>query len=175
MHGRAAAPSKLSEITPPAQPLSPWRLIRTVIRNPIETWPKPVYEQPLYRSRLMGREIVFVMEPELIRQVLVDQADAFVKAESLRRALQPLLGDAILTADGARWRWQRQAAAPIFRPDQIRHAGCPTRAEAGSSGPATTFVRRWSGWSPSDGAAIRGATTWSRVFWRSRTRKQAAR
>src|SRR3954462_14846903 len=120
MHGRAAAPSKLSEITPPAQPLSPWRLIRTVIRNPIETWPKPVYEQPLYRSRLMGREIVFVMEPDLIRQVLVDQADAFVKAESLRRALQPLLGDAVLTADGARWRWQRQAAAPIFRPDQIR-------------------------------------------------------
>ena len=41
-------------------------------------------------------------------------------AQPLRRALQPLLGDAILTADGARWRWQRQAAAPIFRPDQIR-------------------------------------------------------
>src|SRR3954462_8811374 len=120
MHGRAAAPSKLSEITPPAQPLSPWRLIRTVIRNPIETWPKPVYEQPLYRSRFMGQETVFVMEPDLVRQVLVNQADAFVKAESLRRALQPLLGDAILTADGARWRWQRQAAAPIFRPDQIR-------------------------------------------------------
>jgi cytochrome P450 len=55
----------------------------------------------------MGRETMFVMEPDLIRQVLVDQADAFVKAESLRRALQPLLGDAILTADGARWRWQR--------------------------------------------------------------------
>ena len=50
----------------------------------------------------MGREIVFVMEPDLIRQVLVNQADAFVKAESLRRALQPVLGDAILTADGAR-------------------------------------------------------------------------
>jgi cytochrome P450 len=63
---------------------------------------------------------MFIMEPDLIRQVLVEQADAFVKAESLRRALQPLLGDAILTADGARWRWQRQAAAPIFRPDQIR-------------------------------------------------------
>src|SRR4051794_41445018 len=120
MHGRAAAPSKLSKTPPPDQPLSPWRLIRTVVRNPIEAWPKPVYEQPLYRSRFMGRETVFVTDPDLVRQVLVDQADAFVKAESLRRALQPVLGDAILTADGARWRWQRQAAAPIFRPDQIR-------------------------------------------------------
>src|SRR3954454_21724149 len=91
-------------------------------------------------SRFMGRETVFVSDPDLVRQVLVDQADVFVKAETLRRALQPVLGDAILTADGARWRWQPKAAAPIFRPDQIRHAGCPTRAEAGSSGPATTFV-----------------------------------
>jgi cytochrome P450 len=120
MHGSVADGHRLARVSPPDQQLSPLRLIRTVIRNPIETWPKPVYEQPLYRSRFMGREIVFVMEPDLIRQVLVDQADAFVKAESLRRALQPLLGDAILTADGARWRWQRQAAAPIFRPDQIR-------------------------------------------------------
>src|SRR3954449_2342359 len=103
MHGRAAAPSKLSKITPPDEPLPPLRLIRTVVRNPIEAWPKPVYEQPLYRSRFMGRETVFVTEPDLVRQVLVNQADAFVKAESLRRALQPVLGDAILTADGARY------------------------------------------------------------------------
>src|SRR3954451_11372093 len=115
MHGSVADGPRLARGSPPDLQLSALRLIRTVIRNPIETWPKPVYEQPLYRSRFMGREIVFVMEPDLIRQVLVDQADTFVKAESLRRALQPLLGDAILTADGARWRWQRQAAAPIFR------------------------------------------------------------
>ena len=120
MHGGLADGPQPSKIIPPDRQLSPWRLIRTVVRNPIEAWPKPVYEQPLYRSRFMGRETVFVMDPDLIRQVLVDQADAFVKAESLRRALQPVLGDAILTADGARWRWQRQAAAPIFRPDQIR-------------------------------------------------------
>src|SRR3954466_9850941 len=120
MPGQAAATLPPSKITPPDQPLSPWRLVRTVVRNPIEAWPKPVYEQPLYRSRVLGRETVFVTDPDLVRQVLVDQADAFVKAESLRRALQPLLGDAVLTADGARWRWQRQAAAPIFRPDQIR-------------------------------------------------------
>src|SRR4051812_47109695 len=110
MHGSVADGHRLAKVSPPDQQLSALRLIRTVIRNPIETWPKPVYEKPLYRSRFLGREIVFVMEPDLIRQVLVDQADAFVKAESLRRALQPLLGDAILTTDGARWRWQQRGA-----------------------------------------------------------------
>jgi hypothetical protein len=71
MHGSVADGHRLARVSPPDQQLSPLRLIRTVIRNPIETWPKPVYEQPLYRSRFMGREIVFVMEPDLIRQVLV--------------------------------------------------------------------------------------------------------
>src|SRR4051812_8916910 len=79
MHGSVADGHRLARVSPPDQQLSAVRLIRTVIRNPIETWPKPVYEQPLYRSRLMGRETMFVMEPDLIRQVLVDQADAFVR------------------------------------------------------------------------------------------------
>jgi len=102
MHGQVAVNPRPSKVVPPDKQLSPLHLIRTVIRNLIEAWPKAVYGQPLYRSRFMGRETVFVMEPDLVRQVLVNQADAFVKAESLRRALQPVLGDAILTADGAR-------------------------------------------------------------------------
>jgi hypothetical protein len=31
-----------------------------------------------------------------------------------------VLGDAILTADGSRWRWQRHAVASIFRQERIR-------------------------------------------------------
>ncbi len=105
----------LAKVTPPEQALPPVRLIRTIIRNPIEAWPKPVYEQPVFRSRAFGRETVFITDPDLIQEVLVEKADAFVKAQSLQRALRPALGDGILTADGARWRWQRRATAPIFR------------------------------------------------------------
>src|SRR5215468_6250260 len=36
-----------------------------------------------------------------------------------RRALGPVLGDAILIAEGTRWRAQRQAAAPLFRWEQL--------------------------------------------------------
>jgi cytochrome P450 len=115
----ALATVETARITPPEAKLPAFRLIRTVIRNPIEAWPQPVYEEPIFRSRNFGRETVFVSDPDLIRQVLVDQADAFVKAETMRRALRPALGDAILTADGPRWRWQRRAAAPLFRHERL--------------------------------------------------------
>jgi cytochrome P450 len=66
-----------------------------------------------------GRDAVFVMSPALIRQALVDEADSFEKGAMARRALGPVLGDAILLADGARWRAQRHAAAPLFRREQL--------------------------------------------------------
>jgi cytochrome P450 len=108
-----------ARIDPPRRQLPALKLIRTVIRNPIEVWPKAVFEEDVFRSRFMNRDTVFVMDPDLVREVLVEKADAFVKAETMRRALRPALGDAILTADGADWRWQRRAAAPIFRHERL--------------------------------------------------------
>ncbi|TNC12411.1 cytochrome P450 [Methylobacterium terricola] len=110
----------LARITPPEKPLGPWRLFRAIVRNPLEAWPEAIYREPLYVSDFLGNTSLFVMAPNLIRRVMVDDADAFEKSEVLRRALSPALGDAILTADGARWRWQRRAAAPIFRAERIR-------------------------------------------------------
>ena len=109
-----------ARIDPPARPLPLIQLLRTVVRNPLEAWPSAVYQEHLYRSRVLGRDAIYVMHPALIRQVLVDDADSFDKGEMARRALEPVLGDAILTSDGARWRWQRRAAAPVFRPEHLR-------------------------------------------------------
>src|SRR5262245_23366804 len=108
-----------ARVDPPALPLPMLALLRAVARNPIESWPRAVYREHLYRSRMPGRDAVFVMHPALIRQVLVDEADAFEKGVMARRALGPVLGDAILIAEGARWRWQRRAAAPLFRREQL--------------------------------------------------------
>jgi cytochrome P450 len=108
-----------ARITPPATGLPTLRLLRTLVRNPMEAWPAAVYEQPLLRTRLFGRDAIFVMDPELIRLVLVEAAESVVKSETAQRALGPVLGNAILTAEGAHWRWQRRAAAPVFRPDRI--------------------------------------------------------
>jgi len=108
-----------ARIDPPAQPLTLLALLRAVVRNPIESWPRAVYREHLHRARMPGRDAVFVMCPALIRQVLVDEADSFEKGAMTRRALGPVLGDAILIAEGTRWRWQRRAAAPLFRREQL--------------------------------------------------------
>ncbi|WP_338662940.1 cytochrome P450 [Pararoseomonas sp. SCSIO 73927] len=109
----------LARLALPDEPLGSIALLRAIIRNPLEALPREAFEAPLTRRTLMGRHRVFVTAPELIETVLLTEADAFVKSDAMRRALAPALGDAILTADGERWRWQRRAVAPIFRPDRV--------------------------------------------------------
>src|SRR5438093_12979062 len=98
-----------ARIEPPAERLPLLQLLRTVVDNPLKAWPRAIYRERLIRSR-----VFYVMAPDLIQQVLIDEADNFEKGEIARRALGPALGDAILTADGSRWRWQRRAVAPLF-------------------------------------------------------------
>ena len=120
MSASPASPSPdLARIVPPREPLRPMRLLRALVRNPIESFPQGVYEEPVFRTHFLGRETVFVSDPDLIQEVLLDKADAFAKSVSMRRALKPALGSAILTAEGAHWRWQRRTAAPIFRHERI--------------------------------------------------------
>jgi cytochrome P450 len=135
-----------TRIAPPEQPLPLFRLFRTVADNPVKAWPRAVYRERLVRSRVLGRDAIYVMAPDLIRSVLVDDADHFEKGELARRALGPALGDAILTADGSRWRWQRRAVAPIFRPERIQSflpamiAGAERTRDRWQSYPAGTEI-----------------------------------
>jgi cytochrome P450 len=64
---------------------------------------------------------VYVMAPDLIRTVLLDEAGNFEKGDIPRRALGPALGESILIAETARWRWQRRAVAGLFRQERIAH------------------------------------------------------
>jgi cytochrome P450 len=109
-----------ARVQPPEQRLPTFRLLRRMIDNPVETWPRAVYQERVFRSRILGCDMLYVMAPDLVRRVLVEDADDFEKGEIFRRGLGPALGDAILTADGSRWRWQRRAVASIFRPEKIR-------------------------------------------------------
>jgi cytochrome P450 len=113
-----AAPT-LAKVTPPEGELSPLRLLRTLTVNPMATWPKAIYEEPLVRARFLRTDVLFVTDPDLIKRVLLDDVDSFARSDATRRALGPAVGDALLTADGEKWRWQRRTVAPIFRPDRV--------------------------------------------------------
>ena len=104
---------------PPLGLMDTLRTLRKLVRNPMEAWPEAVYSAPLVVSHMLGRNTLFLTDPDLVQQVLVDDSDSFIKAEPMRRSLEPALGRGILTAEGARWRLQRRVAAPVFRPAHV--------------------------------------------------------
>lgn len=106
---------------------SPLKALRLALRGTIEAWPNAVYEQRVYVARFPGTPIM-LMDPELIRAVLVEQADEFPHGALFQRIIRPIWGRGLLMAEGADWRWQRRAAAPPFRPAAL--AGLAPRIRA---------------------------------------------
>ncbi|WP_284360933.1 cytochrome P450 [Candidatus Phycosocius spiralis] len=107
-------------IQPPEKTLPLFKRLFTLADNPIEAWPRAVYEEDFYWAPSpYGPKLLFVTKPEAIREILLDRGEDFSKGSIFLRFLKPALGEAMLTAEGAHWRWQRQAAAPAFRPDTM--------------------------------------------------------
>ena len=99
----------------PAQPLPLWRFLPTFVRNPLRALPRGVFEEPLVVSTNRRAPIAWITAPGLIERILLDEHTAFPKPPLEKRVLGPALGDGILTAQGASWRWQRRIATPLFR------------------------------------------------------------
>ncbi len=93
--------------------------IVAVIRNPLQALPPQVFTERVVFARRAGKTHVYLIDPVLIHEALVGNADALSKGENVRRALGPALGEGLLTADGSHWKWQRQAVAGAFRHDRL--------------------------------------------------------
>ena len=55
-----------------------------------------------------------VMDPDANRRILKDKLDIYPKSDVTKNLLRPAIGDSLFVAEGAHWRWQRRAAAPVF-------------------------------------------------------------
>src|SRR5579872_5517699 len=62
--------------------------------------------------------ILFLNHPDYIREVLVVQNDNFIKERTVQRS-KMLLGEGMITAEGAQHRMQRQVAQPAFHRQRI--------------------------------------------------------
>jgi cytochrome P450 len=104
-------------------------------------WLRDTYGD-LAMARIGPRRICVVSEPELVREVLVNQQRIVTKTRALRRAAL-LLGNGLLTSEGDEWRQQRRLVQPAFHRERI----------AGYAGTMVAFAeRRRDAWR--DGAAI---------------------
>jgi cytochrome P450 len=73
--------------------------------------------------------IVFLNHPEYIREVLVVQNDNFIKERTVQRT-KMLLGEGMITAEGAAHRTQRLVAQPAFHRQRIGEYGSVIVEEA---------------------------------------------
>ena len=104
---------------PPERPLGLLGL-RTLLRNYIETIPRSAYEQSVTRIRTRLSDVLIVSDPNIIQEILVEKAEAFGRDPATRRSFAPVIGDtSLFLAEGADWRWQRRAVAPIFRHETL--------------------------------------------------------
>ena len=68
--------------------------------------------------QFMGTPIIFVNEPDYIREILVTQANSFVKERTVKR-MKILLGEGLITSDEPFHMRQRRIAAPAFHRQRI--------------------------------------------------------
>lgn len=72
--------------------------------------------------RFMGTDIIFVNQPEYIKEILINQASAFIKERTLQR-MKILLGEGLITSDDPIHMRQRKLAAPAFHRQRIAAYG----------------------------------------------------
>ena len=85
-----------------------------LFRNPLDVLTRLAQTQgDIARVRLPKKDLFLLNHPEFIEQVLVKQQANYIKGPSLQRA-RIILGDGLLTSEGAEHLSQRRALQPAF-------------------------------------------------------------
>jgi cytochrome P450 len=82
-------------------------------RNVLEIIPALCYRQPIVSGEMLMRWHMLA-DPSGLKRVMLDNLANYPKSEIMRRMLRPAIGNSLFNADGAEWKWQRQAVAPVF-------------------------------------------------------------
>ena len=101
-------------VEPHRKPLSILESVRAARRNVLEIIPAIAYRQPIVSGRMGAARWHMVQEPASLRRIFLDNAANYPKSEVMLRMLRPAVGNSLFTSEGAEWRWQRRAVAPVF-------------------------------------------------------------
>ncbi|MDF1729457.1 MAG: cytochrome P450 [Sulfitobacter sp.] len=104
--------------TPVRVPLvtEPWGILKSLAearRNVLSIIPQIAVKQPMVSGKT-GKRWHMVMDPGAIRHILLDRLEDYPKSDVTKNLLRPAIGESLFIAEGAHWRWQRRAAAPVF-------------------------------------------------------------
>ena len=101
-------------ITPPTQPLGVLASLRAMRQNALSILPEIAFTQPIVTGKTGFKRWHMVQGPEGLRRVFLTNADNYPKADVIIRMLRNAVGQSLFTSEGAAWRWQRRAIAPVF-------------------------------------------------------------
>ena len=82
---------------------------------------------PTLRFKIPGATYIVSNDPEIIRHVLLGNADNYVKDIRSMAPFLDLLGQGLLSSDGPLWKRQRATLAKAFRIDALRNVADVTR------------------------------------------------
>lgn len=131
------APLYPPAVKPAARALPLSVSILRFVRNPLRSIPRSAYDEPIVAYGKNRPLVAWVTGPDLLEQILVREPHLFPKTRLDKRVLRPVVGEGLLTADGAHWRWQRKLASPLFRPSDTANY-IPEMVRAGQE-----QVARW--------------------------------
>ncbi|GAA6210244.1 cytochrome P450 [Cognatishimia sp. WU-CL00825] len=94
-------------------PLGLFASLKAARNNLLDILPYIAVKQPMVSGKT-GLRWHMVMEPGAIRQMLLENLDNYPKSDATKNLLRPAIGESMFVAEGAEWRWQRRAAAPVF-------------------------------------------------------------
>lgn len=106
----AEHPVRVPLVTQPVSLLKSWSMAR---ENILSIIPDVATREKIVSGRT-GKRWHMLMDPPTIREVLLDRLDDYPKSVVTKNLLKPAIGDSLFIAEGAHWRWQRRAAAPVF-------------------------------------------------------------
>lgn len=95
------------------KPMGMLASLQAARRNVLTILPWIAVKQPMVSGRT-GIRWHMVMDPDAIRRMLLEKLDDYPKSNTTKSLLRPAIGESLFIAEGAHWRWQRRAAAPVF-------------------------------------------------------------
>ena len=101
-------------IAPPAKPLGILASLRAVRTNVLSILPGIAFTQPIVSGTTGPARWHMVQGPEGMKHVFLDNVQNYPKSEVMIRMLRSAVGASLFTSEGAQWRWQRRAIAPVF-------------------------------------------------------------
>jgi cytochrome P450 len=104
------------------QPLGILGSLAAARRNILSIIPEIATRQPMVSGKT-GKRWHMVMDPDALKRVLLEKLDDYPKSDVTKNLLRPAIGESMFVAEGAHWRWQRRAAAPVFSHRNVTNLG----------------------------------------------------